>query len=345
MGKDYYQILGVDRNASEEDIRKAYKKAALKWHPDRNPNNKEKSDAMFKEIAEAYEVLSDPEKKNIYDQLGEEGLKQGGGGGGSGSSFRGFHGSDPMDIFRNFFGPGFDLNDFGDGIHMGGMPGMHGMGGGMGGMPGFSFKTSSSMPGGFGGFHGGGSPQKDPPVTRTFELSLEELYNGRLKKFNVTKNIIDEYGNKRQDAKVIEIDVKPGWRDGTKVTFHNEGDVRPGVEPADMIFVVKEKKHPWFTREKEHLIYNAPITLSQALRGVKLRIPHLDGSEKEVSIVDRVISPDYIHRLVGAGMPKPKEPGSYGDLLIKFQIAFPKSLSKESKDVIKKAFEGVDYQS
>lgn len=80
-----------------------------------------------------------------------------------------------------------------------------------------------------------------------------------------------------------------------------------------MIFVVRQKPHPFFTREGEHLVYKAVITLSQALRGVKLRIPHLDGTTKEVLIKDRVIHPNYIHRISGAGMPRPKEPGSYGD--------------------------------
>jgi len=137
--------------------------------------------------------------------------------------------------------------------------------------------------------------------------------------------------------------VKPGWRDGTKITFHNEGDVHPGREPADMIFVVKQKPHPFFERDREHLIYKAHIKLSQALRGVKLHIPHVDGTTKEISIVDRVIDPHYIHRVVGAGMPKPKEPGSYGDLLIKFDIQFPKKLTKEQKDLVKKALDGVEY--
>jgi len=253
---------------------------------------------------------------------------------------------DPMDIFRQFFsgvgGGGFGGFDDED-TPMGGMGG---------GIPsGFSFRTSgmpgmggmSGMPG-MGG-RGFGGRQKDPEIKREFEVSLEDLFKGKQKRFNVTKNITDDYGNTRQEQKILEVDVKPGYRDGTKITFHNEGDVRPGHDPADMVFIIKQKPHAIFTREKEHLIYKVPITLSQALRGVQIRIPHLDGTEKDVAIKDRIIDPNYVHRIVGAGMPKPKEPGQFGDLLLKFLISFPKSLTKEQKDLIKKAFEGVEYSS
>jgi len=315
MGKDYYAILGVARDATEEQLKAAYKKQALKWHPDRNLNNKEQAEAKFKEIAEAYEVLNDSNKREVFDKFGEEGLKQGMGS--SPGTHAGFNFHDPMDIFKQFFGAGFGGDD---------------------GFSGFSFSTSPR--GGFGGF----GPNKDPPIKREFELPLEDLYHGKLKKFNVTKTIHDEHGNIRKESKVLEINVQPGWKDGTKITFHNEGDVHPGSEPADMIFVVKQKPHTFFTRDREHLIYTASITLSQALRGVKLGIPHLDGTSREVTIRDRVIDPHYVHRVPGAGMPKPKEPGSFGDLLIKFDIKFPQSLTKDQKELIKKALDGASYR-
>jgi len=345
MGKDYYAILGVAKDATEEDLKKAYKKLALKWHPDRNLNNKEQAEAKFKEIAEAYEVLNDSQKRKIYDQFGEEGLKGGGiPGGTNGADFGGgFQFHDPMDIFKEFFGGG----------GMGGMGGMDDFGfGGMGGMPfgggkGFKFSSGGFPGGGFSGsagFPGGGAggfhSAKDPPVMRDLELTLEELYRGVHKKFNVSRKVTDERGSTRKETKTLEITVKPGWKSGTKVTFHNEGDVRPGTEPADLIFVIKELPHQYFERDRENLIYKASITLSQALRGVKLTIPHFDGNTREVTIRDRVIDPNYIHRIPGAGMPKPKEPGSYGDLLIKFNITFPTTLNKEQKELIKRALDG-----
>eukprot|EP01125_Pyxidicula_operculata_P006411 TRINITY_DN2223_c0_g1_i2.p1 TRINITY_DN2223_c0_g1~~TRINITY_DN2223_c0_g1_i2.p1 ORF type:complete len:351 (-),score=103.99 TRINITY_DN2223_c0_g1_i2:298-1350(-) len=347
MGKDYYAVLGVGRDSDQETIRKAYRKLALKWHPDRNLENKTEAEAKFKEISEAYEVLSDTQKKGIYDQFGEEGLKQGGGfGGGAGGpgGGAGFH--DPRDIFESFF----KMYNFGDDDDMGGFGGS-GMKFNMGGSGSGGFGGFGGFPPGFGGFGSGGfgrggpgghpgQPVKDPPIERPFELTLEELYKGKTKKFSITKTITDDHGNQRKETKILEIDVKPGWKDGTKITFHNEGDVRPGHEPSDMVFIVKQKPHEFFERDKEHLIYKVSITLSQALRGIKLTIPHLDGSEKVVQINDRVIDPHYIHRISGAGMPKPKEPGSYGDLLVKFDIRFPTHpLSKEQKDLIKKALE------
>eukprot|EP00284_Hemiselmis_tepida_P010873 CAMPEP_0174931510 /NCGR_PEP_ID=MMETSP1355-20121228/33904_1 /TAXON_ID=464990 /ORGANISM="Hemiselmis tepida, Strain CCMP443" /LENGTH=129 /DNA_ID=CAMNT_0016177867 /DNA_START=75 /DNA_END=461 /DNA_ORIENTATION=- len=128
MGKDYYKILGgLSKDAKEADIKKAYKKQAMKWHPDKNPDNKEEAEKMFKDIAEAYDVLTDPQKKQIYDQFGEEGLKGGGGGGGGGPGFGGMPGGmryefrgDPNEIFANLFkgmrGGGFDDDDFGGGF-------------------------------------------------------------------------------------------------------------------------------------------------------------------------------------------------------------------------------------
>jgi len=316
MGKDYYAILGIPKDATEDQVKAAYKKQALKWHPDRNLDNKEKAEAKFKEIAEAYEVLNDSKKREIYDKFGEEGLKKGAG---TSSDFSGFNFRDPMDIFQQFFG-----RNFGPGDDFG--------------FPGFGSKGFK-----FSGF-GGGGRNKDPPIKREFELTLEDLYRGKLKKFNVTKTIMDEHGGVRKESKVLEINVQPGWKDGTKITFHNEGDVNPNSEPADMIFQIKQKPHPFFQRERENLIYTATITLSQALRGVKLAIPHLDGTTREVTIRDRVIDPHYTHRVNGAGMPKPKEPGSYGDLIIKFDIKFPQSLSQTQKGLIKQALDGASYR-
>jgi len=342
MGKDYYAILGVSRDANETDLKTAYKKLALKWHPDRNLNNKEEAEAKFKEIAEAYEVLNDPKKRQIYDQVGEEGLKGGMGGGGGD-----FHGTNPFDVFNMFFGGG--MPGMGG---MGGMGGMEDLFGGMGGagmrgnMPGnFKFSTGGGGAGGFPGFGGPGfgngfGSQKDPPIMRDVQLTLEDLYKGIQKKYNISRKVTDSSGMTRTESKQIELNVVPGWKEGTKVTFHNEGDVRPGIEPADMIFVIKEQPHKFFKRERENLFYTAKINLSQALRGVKLTIPHLDGVTRQVVITDRVIDPGYEHRIVGAGMPKPKVPGSYGDLIIKFEIQFPRTLNPDQKEIIKKVFDG-----
>ena len=150
MGKDYYSILGVSRNATDEELKKAYRKLALKWHPDRNKDNKKEAEEKFKEISQAYEVLSDKEKRQVYDQYGEEGLNMGatpgsapgGAGGGNYSSF--FSGFDPSDLFRQFFGTANAqeaYDQYGNDEGFGGLPrGVHVS---FGGSPGMGGRTLS----------------------------------------------------------------------------------------------------------------------------------------------------------------------------------------------------------
>jgi len=183
---------------------------------------------------------------------------------------------------------------------------------------------------------------KDPPIIREFALSLEELYVGKTKKFNVTKRIIHADGNLTQVTKKLEIVCKAGWRAGTKITFPREGDIRINVEPADMVFILKEKPHTYFTREKNDLVYVATITLKQALCGIKLTIPTLDGDTTTVQTLDP-IKPDYVHIMQGKGMPNSKS-GKFGDLHIKFLIQFPTALEKSQKDFIKSALQSVAWK-
>jgi DnaJ homolog subfamily B member 4 len=280
MGRDYYKILGVARDASQEDIKKAYRKLALKWHPDRcPPDKKDQAQSKFQEIGEAFEVLSDPEKKNIYDQVGEEGLKGGvpsdedRAGGVPGQSFHfsgmpgggrtfNFHSSNPEDIFRSFFGTGDPTQaEGGDpfGFGLGGMGGLPGMGG-MGGMPGMGM--GGGMPGmggrgmpGRGSHHSNHHQKKAEPVNYPLKVTLEELFSGTTKRVRITKKITDASGKVVQVAVEKEISVKAGWKDGTKITFEKEGDELPGVVPADIIFTIQTKPHEKFERDGDNLIY------------------------------------------------------------------------------------------
>mmetsp|Transcript_48064 Transcript_48064/g.120974 ORF Transcript_48064/g.120974 Transcript_48064/m.120974 type:complete len:337 (-) Transcript_48064:249-1259(-) len=332
MGKDYYCILGVSRTATDEEIKKAYKKLALKWHPDRNPNNKKEAEEKFKEVAEAYDVLSDKEKRQIFDQFGEEGLKQGAGGaGGPAGAGPNFHFQGNFDqaraeeIFRQFFGGGGGGGGtsffFGDDEDGGGIPGMFGFGGGGGGF-------------GRGGRRGG--PRQEKPHFVNFKCSLEELYKGCQKKMKITKNIYDTASGKLMPVeKILVIDVKPGWKKGTKITFEKEGDERPGVIPADFVFVLDEKPHSFFKREGDNLVYNANISLRQALVGFSLSVPTLDGRELKINVRD-VVSPNYVKVVPGEGMPISKRPGTKGDLLIRFNVNFPTRLSDSQIEHIKK---------
>jgi DnaJ family protein B protein 4 len=304
------------------------------WHPDRNRENQKEAEQKFKEIAEAYEVLSDAKKREIYDQFGEEGLKGGvnfgpGGPGGPGTTFH-FTASDPFKIFQEFFrssGMGFPF------------------GGGMGDEDDFDIPFMSGRMGGrMGGRVHSGGPRKAKPITRSFACTLEELYNGCTKKLKVTKTITDANGNQTESSKILTIDVKPGWKAGTKVTFENEGDEYPGIIPADLIFVLEEKPHPYFVRDGNDLIYTANINLLQALTGVKLTIPTLDGRNLTVKIRD-VITPEYTHIIPGEGMPISKNPSQKGNLIIKFKIAFPTELTDQQREQAKQLFQNTQWRT
>ena len=340
MGKDYYKILGVDRNASENDIKKAYKKLALKWHPDRNLDNQEEASEKFKEIAEAYSVLTDPKKKEIYDRYGEEGLKNGMGGG-SGFSFGGDF--DPFDIFSSFFG--------------GSMPGMGGRSkrGGMGGMPGgFSFNMGG-MPGASFSFGGdddddmfGSRQQRRQPkrpvkaedINVNLNLTLEELYKGCTKTRKITKQITDTRGVTTEKEQMIEIDVMPGWKDGTKLRYEGYGNEEPGIIPADIVFVVKTKEHDRFRRENDDLHITVNITLLEALTGGEIVINHLDGTQLRKRL-NGIVTANTIDRINGKGMPIRKYPGQYGDLLVHYNIQHPTYLSDEQKQQLKNVLSSV----
>eukprot|EP00005_Dracoamoeba_jomungandri_P005278 CAMPEP_0174250348 /NCGR_PEP_ID=MMETSP0439-20130205/546_1 /TAXON_ID=0 /ORGANISM="Stereomyxa ramosa, Strain Chinc5" /LENGTH=343 /DNA_ID=CAMNT_0015330385 /DNA_START=23 /DNA_END=1054 /DNA_ORIENTATION=+ len=338
--RDYYEVLGIGKNASDADIKKAYKKGALRYHPDRNPDNQEEATEKFKEISEAYEVLSDPEKKKTYDRFGHAGLEggmPGGGGGGPGGATYTFHATDPEEIFKQFFGGSFRggggssfFSMFDDEDNMGGS--------------GFQFQ-SGGMPGGafhFGGGGGGGGrrrrarSRKAPSIQVHFSVSLEDLAKGVTKKMKVTRKEVVN-GQLVPKEKVLEINVKPGWKAGTKITFEREGDQSlDGTEAADIIFVLDEKPHPTFTREGVNLIYNHNITLTQALCGTNFSIKGLDDRVIPVQ-VDEVISPGYKKYIRGQGMPDQKNPNRRGDIIVNFNIVFPQRLSESQKRLIKQA--------
>jgi DnaJ family protein B protein 4 len=360
MGKDFYAVLGVKKDANAEELKKAYRKLALKWHPDRNPDNKTASEEKFKEISEAYDVLSDPQKREVYDKWGEEGLKAGGnpgaggfggmGGGPGGAQF--YTARDADEIFRQFFG-GMGGGGMGGGMGGGGRGGMGGMfgnmfGGGMGAGNddedmGFG---GGGFPGGYGGMGGMGGrgpnvgrrPRKGPTQKVRFVCTLQQLYTGCTKKMKVTKNVMDASSGKTMPVeKILVLDVKPGWKSGTKLTFAGEGDeTQPGVEPGDIVFVLEEAPHEHFKRQGDDLVYTANISLRQALAGCVVSLPTLDGRTLRNEIRE-VIQPDYVKVIPGEGMPLSKNPSKKGNLLIQFKVHFPDQLNDQQKDLIKKA--------
>ncbi|XP_051762986.1 dnaJ homolog subfamily B member 1b [Ctenopharyngodon idella] len=330
MGKDYYSVLGIKKGASDDEIKKAYRKQALKYHPDKNKSSN--AEEKFKEIAEAYDVLSDPKKKDIYDKFGEEGLKGGiPGGGGTGGNFTYTFQGDPHAMFAEFFGGrspfehifgrngGMDENmDTDDPFASFGM-------GGMGGFP-RSFNTQG---------HGGRLEKKqDPPVTHDLRVSLEEVLTGCTKKMKISRKRLNPDGRTtRSEDKILTVEVKKGWKEGTKITFPKEGDETPTNIPADVVFVVKDKPHPVYRRDGSDIIYPAKITLKEALCGCTVNVPTLDGRTVNLTTQD-IVRPGMKRRVTGEGLPLPKSPDRRGDLIVEYEVKFPERLSQSAKDTI-----------
>ncbi|KAF8409190.1 hypothetical protein HHK36_005264 [Tetracentron sinense] len=338
MGVDYYNILQVDKNAKDDDLKKAYRKLAMKWHPDKNPNNKEAAEAKFKQISEAYEVLSDPQKRAVYDQYGEEGLKgqvpppeaSGPSGDsffqtGNGPTVFRFNPRNADDIFSEFFG---SSSPFG---------GMRNGGGGM--------RGGSRFPNGmfgddiFGSIGERGSVnqivRKAAPIEKLLPCSLEDLYKGTTKKMKISREIADASGKTMSVEEILTVDIKRGWKKGTKITFSEKGNEQPNVIPADLVFIIDEKPHSVFTRDENDLVLTQKISLAEALTGYTVNLTTLDGRNLTIHI-NNVIHPTYEEVVPREGMPIPKDPSRRGNLRIKFNIKFPTRLTAEQKTGIKK---------
>ena len=360
--RDYYEVLGLDKNASEDDIKKAYRKLAIKYHPDRNPGDK-KAEEKFKEAAEAYDVLHDPQKRQQYDQFGFNG-PQGGFGGGFGGG-----GMDMDDIF-SMFGDIF---------------------GGHGGFGGF---------GGFGGGRGGrgGSQQRvyrGTDLRLKVKLSLQDIASGVTKKFKVKKDVVCTHchgtgaeggsqpetcptchgsgvvartvrtplgmmttqsecptchgegtviKNKCKECggtgvvkgdEIVEIDIPAGVEEGMVVNVGGKGNAGPhnGVN-GDIQVLIEEEKNDTFTRDKQDIIYNLLLDFPTAALGGEVQIPTINGSKVTLKI-ESGTQPGKTVRLRGKGLPALRGYGSgTGDLVVKISVYVPKTLTKEERKAI-----------
>ncbi|VFQ97663.1 unnamed protein product [Cuscuta campestris] len=332
MGMDCYSLLNVERTATDEDLKKAYRKLAMKWHPDKNPNNKLEAEAMFKQISEAYEVLSDPQRRQVYDQYGEEGLKDmpapGSSNGPSGFQ-NGFNPRNAEDIFAEFFGSS-----------------PFGFGSGGGGGSGRSSSRFTSYDGGGGNSStsatsaasgdGGNGKVKPGPVETKLSCSLEELYSGSTRKMKISRTVLLPNGRLGEESEILSIDVKPGWKKGTKITFPGKGNEQPNQLPADLVFVIDEKPHPVFKRDGNDLTATVRITLAEAIGGTTVNLTALDGRRVAVPVAE-VVGPGHEMVVEGGGMPIAKEPGNRGDLKVLFEVKFPARLTAEQRAALKLA--------
>ncbi|KAJ3236816.1 hypothetical protein HDU78_004423 [Chytriomyces hyalinus] len=330
-----YDALELPPSANETDIKKAYRKLALKYHPDKNPDAGEK----FKDISHAYEVLSDPQKKEVYDRYGEEGLEGAGGMGG---------GMNPGDLFSQLFGGGDPFGGRGGGRSSGPRRGkdmahalkvsledlykgktsklalqkqvLCGPCDGLGGKPG-AMRTCS-------GCNGRGIKivvRQMGPMIQQMQQTCPDC-NGEGEQINPKDRCTACNGKKvTNERKILEVFIDKGMKDGQKVTFTGEGDQAPGIIPGDIIIVVEEKPHDRFKRKGKDLFVDVKIDLLTALAGGSFAINHLDDRVLMVSILPgEVIKPDEIKCINGEGMPEYKRPYDKGNLYIKFEIEFPK---------------------
>jgi len=299
MAEDYYKILGVDRNASLEDIKKAYRKLAFKWHPDRNPNNKAQAEEMFKKISEAYAVLSDEEKRKRYDMFG------------SADQFRQQYSQE--EIFR-----GFDLNEIlrSFGFNLGGEGRV------------FTRRTTRGtfdpFADLFGSSHAYEMPQRGEDLHYNLSISLEESVFGAEKKIAIPK-----------DGKIEEINVRipAGITAGKKLRVANRGN--PGLHggPAgDLYLHINILPHPIFAREGNDIYLEKSITVSQAILGTTIEVPTIDGSVKRVK-VPAGTQPNTKIRLKGCGVEGLK--GEKGDQYVKISVHIPKKLTSKQEELIR----------
>ena len=365
--RDYYEVLGVGKDASADEIKKAYRKMAMKYHPDKNPGDKD-AEEKFKEAAEAYSVLKDPEKKAQYDQFGHAGMNGGAGGFGGGASM------DMDDIF-SMFGDIFGGRGFGGGF------------------------------GGFGGFGAGGGQQQQryrgSDLRVKVKLNLNEISEGVNKKFKLKKSITcphcggsgaengavetcpdchgtgrvirtqqSFFGMMRSEVacprcngegkiiktkcphcngegiiageEVVEANIPAGVQEGMALTMRGKGNAgrRNGI-PGDLQIIIEEEEHPTLVRQNNDLIFSLLLDIPTAALGGTVEVPTIDGKAKVT--IEPGTQPGKTMRLRGKGLPVINR-SERGDIIINISVYIPETLSKDEKKCIEKFKESENFR-
>jgi molecular chaperone DnaJ len=346
--RDYYDVLGINKSSSPEQIKSAYRKLAVKYHPDKNPGD-EKAEDNFKEASEAYGILSDKDKKQNYDNFGHAAFENGGGGQGG---FGGFGGTDFSDIFEDFFG------DFGGGGRSRNKRSSNNRGSdlrydlsisleeaysgkkqdikfsttekcntckGNGSQPGYS-PGRCSMCGGNGRVR---SNQGFFTVQQTCPQCAgngEEITN--------PCNDCNAQGNK-QTSKKLSVTIPKGVDDGTRIRLAGKGEAGTrGGTSGDLYLFINVKSHEIFKRSDENLFFECPISMADAALGTTIEIPTIDGGKAKIKIPDGTQNGKQF-RLKGKGMPYMRGSGD-GDLYVQINTEVPISLNKDQKDLLEK---------
>jgi len=302
---EYYQILGVAKTATADEIKKAYRKLALKYHPDKNPDNKS-AEEKFKEISEAYAVLSDPEKRQQYDTFGSAGFRQR---------------YSQEDIFRNF-----DLNDilrqfgFGGGFHTSGFRTSSG-----GGSPFDNIFGQTGMRGGGCGGNCGPQPVKGNDLTYELTVTLEDVLHGAEKTISLRQN---------GQTQNVSVKIPKGIEDGKRLRLSGKGVASSsGGAAGDLYLKVHVAPHPVFQRVDDDLVVEHRIPFSEACLGATLEVTTLDGKKFNVKVPAGVQQEAKL-RIKGHGLPAGPI-GHRGDLLVKIAIRIPKALTPEQEEAVK----------
>ncbi len=312
MAEDYYKTLGLEKSASAEDIKKAYRKLALKHHPDRNPNDKKNAEEKFKKISEAYAVLSDPEKRQQYDNYGSEAFSQ---------KFS------QEDIFR-----GFDINDILRDLGFGGLGGFTVFGGGGGGRG--RRQTYQQRVDPFGEYYGEQQyrqtmQQRGEDLEYNLSITLEEAAAGAEKKIALRQ------ANATQELKVK---IPPGISSGQKLRLPGKGSPGFSGGPAGDIYLnINVLPHPVFTREGDDIVTEVSVKFSQAALGSSIDVPTLNGQTKRIKVPPGTQSNMRI-RMKGFGLPRFKG-GGKGNEYVKINVIVPKKLTEKQQELVRKLSE------